>query len=72
MKKTLRNEIISFLGESRQSIQVLGTVPMTINNIFSVLSSSELVLELNVIKTVVEPPVQALEVTVILKGGYTL
>jgi len=45
---------------------------MTINNIFSVLSSSELVLELKVIKAVVEPPVQALKATIILKGGYTL
>ena len=45
---------------------------MTINNIFSVLSSSELVLELKVIKAVIEPPVQTLKATVILEGGYTL
>ncbi|MGE5458018.1 MAG: hypothetical protein ACM3RX_06650 [Methanococcaceae archaeon] len=72
MKKTLRNEIISFLGESRKNIQILGTVPMTINNIFSVLSSSEPVLELKVIKTVTEPPVQALKATVTIKDGYAL
>jgi hypothetical protein len=45
---------------------------MTINNIFSVLSSSELVLEFKVLKAVVEPPVQALKATVTLKGGYIL
>lgn len=45
---------------------------MTINNIFSILSSSELVLKLKVIKTVVEPLVQALKATVILKDDYTL
>ena len=45
---------------------------MTINNTFSVLSSSDIVLELKVIKAVVEPPVQALKATVTLKGGYTL
>ncbi len=49
------------MGESRQGVQVLRTIPMTINNIFSVLSSSELVLELKVIKVVVESPVQALK-----------
>jgi len=42
---------------------------MTISKIFSALSSSDLVLELNVIKAIVEPPVQALKARVTLKGG---
>jgi hypothetical protein len=45
---------------------------MTISKTFSALSSSDLVLELNVIKAIVEPPVQALKARVTLKGGYTL
>jgi hypothetical protein len=45
---------------------------MTINSTISVLSSSELVLELKVIKAVVEPPIQALKATVTLKDGYIL
>jgi hypothetical protein len=40
---------------------------MTINKTVSVLSSSELVLELKVIKAVFEPPVQAIKATVTLK-----
>lgn len=45
---------------------------MTINKTVSVLSSSEIVLELKVIKAVFEPPVQAIKATVTLKDGYTL
>jgi hypothetical protein len=45
---------------------------MTINNTISVLSSSEIVLELKVIKAIVEPPLQALKATATLKGGYLL
>lgn len=60
------------MGKLCHSITVLGTVPMTISKTFSTLSSSDLVLELNVIKAIVEPPVQALKARVTLKGGYTL
>lgn len=45
---------------------------MTINKTVSALSSSEIVLELKVIKAVFEPPVQAIKATATLKGGYTL
>ena len=45
---------------------------MTINKTISVLSSSEIVLELKLIKATFEPPVQTLRATVSLKGGYTL
>ncbi|WP_048178524.1 DUF6516 family protein [Methanosarcina sp. MTP4] len=45
---------------------------MTISKAFSALSSSEIVLELNVIKAIVEPPVQALKARATLKGGYVL
>lgn len=45
---------------------------MTINNALSVLSSSKIVIELKVIKVVIEPPIQALKATVTLKGGYIL
>jgi hypothetical protein len=40
---------------------------MTINRTFAALSSSELVLELKVIKAVVETPIQALKATVMLR-----
>ena len=43
---------------------------MTINNTLSILSSSKIVLELKVIKIVIEPPIQALKAKVTLKGGY--
>lgn len=45
---------------------------MTINKTVSALSSSEIVLELKIIKAVFEPPVQAIKTTVTLEGGYTL
>lgn len=45
---------------------------MTINNTISVLSSSKIVLELKVIKVVIEPPVQALKAKITLKDGYIL
>ena len=45
---------------------------MTIRKAFSTLSSSEIVPELNVIKAIVEPPVQALKARATLKGGYVL
>lgn len=45
---------------------------MTISKTFSALSSSEMVLELKVIKAVLEPPVQAIKATVTLKGGTRL
>lgn len=45
---------------------------MTINNTLSVLSSSKIVLELKVIKVVIEPPTQALKAKIALKGGYIL
>jgi hypothetical protein len=53
-------------------MQVLGTVFMTVNNSLSVLSSSNIVLELKIIKLVIEPPIQALKAIVTLKGGYIL
>lgn len=45
------------MGKLCHNITVLGTVPMTIIKILSALSSSEIVLELKVIKAVFEPPV---------------
>lgn len=45
---------------------------MTISKTVSVLSSSDIVLELKISKAVFEPSVQALKATVTRKGGYTL
>ena len=45
---------------------------MTISKTLSALSSSEIVLELKVIKTIIEPPIQALRARATLKGAYVL
>ena len=45
---------------------------MTISKIVSALSSSEIVLELKVLKAIVEPPVQVLKARATLKDGYLL
>ncbi|AKB12152.1 MAG: DUF6516 family protein [Methanosarcina flavescens] len=50
----------------------MGKVLMTISKIVSALSSSEIVLELKVLKAIVEPPVQVLKARATLKDGYLL
>lgn len=45
---------------------------MTISKTVAALSSSEIVLELKVLKAIVEPPVQALKARATLKDGYIL
>lgn len=45
---------------------------MTISKTVAALSSSEIVLELKVLKAIVEPPVQALQARATLKDGYIL
>ncbi|MCC4766326.1 hypothetical protein FXW07_06780 [Methanosarcina sp. DH1] len=45
---------------------------MTISKTVAALSSSEIVLELKVLKAIVEPPVQALKARAALKDGYIL
>jgi hypothetical protein len=45
---------------------------MTISKTVAALSSSEIVLELKVIKAIIEPPIQALKARATLKDGYLL